>query len=404
MPKHLATGPHALLAAEALGDEAASRQRPVTVPDHEALLLAIVETSPDGLITIDERGVVQSFNPAAERMFGYAAQEVIGQNIRHLMPSPYREEHDAYIARYLRTGEKRIIGIGREVLGQRKDGTSFPLELAVGEVHAEGRRIFAGFVRDVSARRLAEERLRELQAELVHVSRLSAMGEMASALAHELNQPLTAIINYAQATRRLLGDSRDERHAALLGLLDKTAQQASRAGQIIRHLRQFIAKGETERALADVNAVVEEASLLASIGTAGKAITLRRSFASNLPSVLMDKIQIQQVITNLIRNSVDALAEVDRREIVISTEPAGKEAVEVRVADTGPGLAPEVVARLFQPFVTTKPGGIGIGLSICRSIVDTHGGKLWASGNPGGGTTFHVVLPVAGGAGERGGE
>jgi two-component system sensor kinase FixL len=403
MPKQPATRPGALTPAKAAADEPAARQRTVALPDHEALLQAIVETSPDGLITIDERGVVQSFNPAAERMFGYDAQEVIGRNIRHLMPSPYREEHDAYIARYLRTGEKRIIGIGREVLGQRKDGASFPLELAVGEVHAEGRRIFAGFVRDVSARRVAEERLRELQAELVHVSRLSAMGEMASALAHELNQPLTAIINYAQATRRLLGGAGDERYAALLGLLDKTAQQASRAGQIIHRLRQFIAKGETERALADINALVEEASALASIGTAGKAIALRRSFASSLPPVLMDKIQIHQVITNLIRNSVDALAEADRREIVISTRRAGADAVEVRVADTGPGLAPAVAARLFQPFVTTKPGGIGIGLSICRSIVDAHGGKLWASENPGGGTTFHMVLPVAGGDGERGG-
>jgi two-component system sensor kinase FixL len=255
MPNQPAKRP--LLPAQATADQPAARRRPIALPDHEALLQAIVETSPDGLITIDERGLVESFNPAAERMFGYGAQEVIGQNIKLLMPSPYREEHDAHIARYLRTGEKRIIGIGREVLGQRKDGTSFPLELAVGEVHAEGRRIFAGFVRDVSARRVAEERLRELQAELVHVSRLSAMGEMASALAHELNQPLTAIINYAQATRRLLGGAGGERYAALLGLLDKTAQQASRAGQIIHRLRQFIAKGETERALADINALVE---------------------------------------------------------------------------------------------------------------------------------------------------
>jgi two-component system sensor kinase FixL len=403
MPKQPAKRPDALLPAAAAADQPTARGRPIALADHEALLQAIVETSPDGLITIDERGLVQSFNPAAERMFGYGAQEVIGRNIRMLMPSPYREEHDAHIARYLRTGEKRIIGIGREVLGQRRDGTSFPLELAVGEVHAEGRSIFAGFVRDVSARRVAEERLRELQAELVHVSRLSAMGEMASALAHELNQPLTAIINYAQATRRLLGGAGDERYATLSGLLDKTAQQASRAGQIIHRLRQFIAKGETERALADINALVEEASALASIGTAGKAIALRRSFASNLPPVLMDKIQIHQVITNLIRNSVDALAEVDRREIVISTMPAGADAIEVRVADTGPGLAPEVAGRLFQPFVTTKPGGIGIGLSICRSIVDAHGGRLWASENPGGGATFHMVLPVAGGDGESGG-
>jgi two-component system sensor kinase FixL len=311
------------------------------------------------------------------------------------MPSPYREEHDAYVARYRRTGEKRIIGIGREVLGLRKDGAIFPLELAVGEVKAAGRRMFAGFVKDVSARQQSEQRLQELQAELVHVARLSAMGEMASALAHELNQPLTAIINYAQTTRGLLERHPDERTAGLASLLEKTVQQASRAGQIIRRLRQFIAKGETDRALEDVNAVVEEASALALIGTAGKGIAARRMLEKGLPPVLVDKIQIHQVITNLIRNSVDALEEVERREIVISTRRAAAGTIEIAVADTGPGLAPEVAERLFQPFVTTKPGGLGIGLSICRSIVDGHGGRLWASANPGGGTIFHVRLPTA---------
>ena len=371
--------------------------------EREALLRAIVETSPDGLITIDQASLIQSFNPAAQRMFGYAADEVIGRNVRCLMPNPYRAQHDDYVARYLRTGEKRIIGIGREVLGQRKDGAIFPLELAVGEVRTAGGRIFAGFVRDVSARQEAEERLRELQAELVHVARLSAMGEMASALAHELNQPLTAIINYAQAARRALGSADDARQSALASLLDKASQQATRAGQIIHRLRQFIAKGETERALEDLNAVVEEASALALIGTAGKRIAVRRAFAADLPPVLIDRVQIHQVVTNLLRNSIDALAEVERREIVLATRRAEPDAIEVTVADSGPGLDPALAGRLFQPFVTTKPEGIGIGLSICRSIVDAHGGRLWASANPEGGTTFHIRLPILRAGGEPGG-
>jgi two-component system sensor kinase FixL len=371
--------------------------------EREALLRAIVETSPDGLITIDQASLIQSFNPAAQRMFGYAADEVIGRNVRCLMPNPYRAQHDDYVARYLRTGEKRIIGIGREVLGQRKDGAIFPLELAVGEVRTAGGRIFAGFVRDVSARQEAEERLRELQAELVHVARLSAMGEMASALAHELNQPLTAIINYAQAARRALGSADDARQGTLASLLDKASQQATRAGQIIHRLRQFIAKGETERALEDLNAVVEEASALALIGTAGKRIAVRRAFAADLPPVLIDRVQIHQVVTNLLRNSIDALAEVERREIVLATRRAGADAIEVTVADSGPGLDPALAGRLFQPFVTTKPEGIGIGLSICRSIVDAHGGRLWASANPEGGTTFHIRLPILRAGGEPGG-
>ena len=371
------------------------------VPEREALLRAILETSPDGLITIDERGIVQSFNPAAERMFGYDAAEVIGRNVSCLMPSPYREEHDGYLARFLRTGERRIIGIGREVLGQRKDGTNFPLELAVGEVQAAGRRLFAGFVKDVSARQQSEQRLQELQSELIHVARLSAMGEMASALAHELNQPLTAIINYAQTARGLAKRRPEESASGLVSLLGKTVQQASRAGQIIRRLRQFIAKGETDRALEDINAVVEEASSLALIGTGGKGIATRRVLEKGLPPVLLDKIQIHQVITNLIRNGVDALDGVKRREIVITTRRAGQDSIEIDVADSGPGLAPKVAERLFQPFVTTKPGGLGIGLSICRSIVEAHGGRLWVSDNPGGGTIFHVRLPTAEASGER---
>jgi two-component system sensor kinase FixL len=371
------------------------------LPEREALLRAILETSPDGLITIDESGAIQSFNPAAERMFGYAAAEVIGRNVSCLMPSPYREEHDAYLARFLRTGEKRIIGIGREVLGQRKDGAIFPLELAVGEVHAAGRQFFAGFVKDVSARQESQQRLQVLQAELVHVARLSAMGEMASALAHELNQPLTAIINYAQTARGLAERHSGESISGFVSLLEKTVEQASRAGQIIRRLRQFIAKGETDRTLEDVNGVVEEASALALIGTGGKGIATRRVLADGLPPVLLDRIQIHQVITNLIRNSVDALDSVKRREIVISTGRAGQDEIDITIADTGPGLAPEVADRLFQPFVTTKATGLGIGLSICRSIVDAHGGRLWASDNPGGGMIFHVHLRTAESSEER---
>jgi len=372
------------------------------LPEREALLRAILETSPDGLITIDDDGLIQSFNPAAERVFGYAAAEVIGRNVSCLMPAPYRAEHDGYLERFLRTGEKRIIGIGREVLGQRKDGAIFPLELAVGEVRAAGRQFFAGFVKDVSARRQSEHRLQELQAELVHVARLSAMGEMASALAHELNQPLTAIINYAQTARGLVARRSGEGAAGLLSLLEKTVEQASRAGQIIRRLRQFIAKGETDRTVEDVNGVVDEASALALIGTGGKGIAARRVLEKGLPPVLLDRIQIHQVITNLIRNGGDALDGVERREIVISTGHAGQDSIEITIADTGPGLLPEVADRLFQPFVTTKPGGLGIGLSICRSIVDAHGGRLFATDNPGGGMIFHVHLPTAESSGEQG--
>jgi two-component system sensor kinase FixL len=361
--------------------------------DREALLRSIIATSPDALITIDDQGCILSFNPAAEAMFGYGAHDVVGNNVSCLMPSPFQEEHDGYIDRYMKTGEKRIIGIGRQVLAKRSDGDIFPIDLAVGEVRLADRRMFAGFIRDASARHEAEQSLHQLRSELLHVSRLSEMGEMASALAHELNQPLTAIINYLEACSRMLERGDEISQEQTKGLMQKASAQASRAGQIIRQLRKFVAKGETEHALEPINPVVREAAELAMIGSRHHAIVTSFDLADGLPDLMIDRVQIQQVIMNLVRNSIDALADVERRELAVRTSLADGAAVQIDVLDTGSGLAEEVAERLFQPFVTTKPDGIGIGLSICRSIVDAHAGRLWASANPDGGTIFHVSLP-----------
>jgi len=231
-----------------------------TSSERDALLRSIIETSPDGLITIEKNGKILSFNPAAEAMFGYRADEVLGKNINCLMPTPYREAHDGYLERYLKTGERRIIGIGREVLAQKKNGDVFPIDLAVGEVVLADSRQFAGFIRDTSARHAAEQNVNELRSELLHVSRLSELGEMASALAHELNQPLTAIINYLEACRRLLEHPAEDVSEQTMALMRKTSDQAHRAGQIIQQLRKFIAKGETEHRLEAINPVVREAA------------------------------------------------------------------------------------------------------------------------------------------------
>src|SRR6187401_2360458 len=178
------------------------------------------------MIVIDERGFVQSFSVAAERLFGYAPNEVIGRNIKMMMPSPYRDNHDGYLARYLKTGERRIIGIGRVVVGERKDGSTFPMELAVGEMKSGDQRYFTGFIRDLTERQKTEARLQELQSELVHVARLMALGEMASSLAHELNQPLSAIANYMKGSRRLLAEHTDEKSARVAEAMDRAAEQA----------------------------------------------------------------------------------------------------------------------------------------------------------------------------------
>jgi two-component system sensor kinase FixL len=359
----------------------------------EAQLRSIIETVPDALIVIDERGLIQSFSPAAERLFGYRAAEALGRNVSLLMPSPYREQHDGYLAHYFDTGERRIIGIGRVVVGQRADGSTFPMELQVGEVKLGERRLFTGVVRDITERQSTRERLQELQSELVRASRLSAMGQMASALAHELNQPLTAVINYVQACRRLLAGKDPPPSERLNDAMDKAVAQATRAGQIIHRMRQFIQKGETERQLESINKVVEEASALALVGARESGILVRMELSSDLPPVLVDRIQIQQVVLNLVRNGMEALATTERRELTIRTAHVDGELIEVAVSDTGPGLSRDVASQLFQPFVTTKAKGMGLGLSISRSIIEAHGGRLQAVPNPEGGVTFRFELP-----------
>jgi two-component system sensor kinase FixL len=362
--------------------------------EREVHLRSILDTVPDGMIVIDDRGIIRSISVTAVRMFGFAASEVRGHNVSMLMPSPYRENHDAYISRYLSTGERRIIGLGRVVTGQRKDGTTFPIELAVGEVRGEGRRLFTGFVRDLTERQHTLKRLQELQSELSHVSRLTEMGQMASALAHEINQPLTAVTNYLQAAHLLLGKGDSVAIERIANLIDNASAQVTRTTHIIRQLRDFLRKGETEQGAADIGKVIEEATALALIGAKERGVGVHVRAASQIPPVLIDKVQIQQVIVNLMRNAIEAMEESERRELTISAAMVEDCMVEISVGDTGPGIAPEVAERLFQPFVTTKPQGMGVGLSICRSIIEAHNGKLWAEPNPEGGTIFHFTVPA----------
>lgn len=354
----------------------------------EALLRSILDTVPDALVVIDGGGLIQSFSTAAQRLFGFRPEEAVGRNVSMLMPSPYREAHDGYLARYLLTGERRIIGIGRIVVGQRKDGSTFPMELAVGEVDVSGARLFTGFVRDLTERQQRERRLGELQSELIHVTRLNELGQMASALAHEVNQPLTAMTNYLNGLRRLLAAG--NRQAAEQAM-ERIAEQADRAREIIRGLRTLVRKGETEKRVESLPKTIEEASALALVGM-GQRLKLEISIADDAAEAVIDKTQIQQVLLNLIRNAAEAMAGSPRRELSITTARAAG-MVEISVADTGPGLPVSVRAHLFQPFVTTKPTGMGVGLSVCRTIVEAHGGELRAEDANGGGTVFRLTVP-----------
>jgi two-component system sensor kinase FixL len=336
--------------------------------------------------------VISFFSAAAERMFQYKAEEVTGQNVKILMPTPYSAEHDSYLDRYLRTGERRVIGLGRVVVARRKDGSTFPIELAVGEALVKNKHIFTGLIRDISDRQATERRLHEVQSDLHHVSRLSAMGELASALAHELNQPLTAINNYLLAAQQLVqrGPENADRASEVIG---KSIDQAIRAGQIIRQLRSFVQKRQVERVSAEIDKVIDEASALAFIGLKEKGIRVSIERDTDLPEVPVDRIQIQQVLINLIRNAVDAMEGQSRRELTIRMMADSTEA-RISIVDTGSGIPPEMEERLFSAFVTSKATGMGVGLSISRSIVEAHGGRLWFEANPSGGTIFHVALPL----------
>jgi two-component system sensor kinase FixL len=361
----------------------------------EGHLRSILETIPDAMIVIDGSGIIQFFSSAAERQFGYLEREAIGQNVSILVPDPDRSRHDGYLARYRSTRERHIIGIGRIVTGQRKDGTTFPMHLSIGEMQSGGEPYFTGFVRDLTEHQQTQVRLQELQLELVHVSRLSAMGEMASALAHELNQPLAAISNYMKGSRRLLADSPDPNRSKIENAMDRAAEQALRAGQIIRRLRDFVSRGESEKRVESLSKLIEEAGALGLTGAREQGVQLRFNLDPKYDLVLVDRVQIQQVLVNLFRNALEAMADSSQRELIASTARGADDMVEVAIFDTGAGIPDHVMSNLFQTFYTTKETGMGVGLSISRSIIEAHDGRMWAESNESGGATFRFTLPAA---------
>ncbi|USQ94482.1 PAS domain-containing sensor histidine kinase [Caulobacter sp. RL271] len=355
-------------------------------------LQSILSTVPDAMIVIDDHGLILSFSAAAERLFGYAEADVVGRNVRMLMPSPDRERHDGYLQRYVDTGERRIIGLGRVVTGQRRDGSTFPMELAVGEAKGEGQRVFTGFIRDLTERYRTEAKLETLQAELIHVSRVSAMGAMASTLAHELNQPITAVANYVQGVRGLLTRPEPDDLPMILEALDDAVSEALRAGHIVRRLREFVARGEVDRTVQDLSALVRESVALGLVGARVHGVEAEVSLDPVAGRVLVDKVQIQQVLVNLARNAVEAMADSPERRLWFSSQAQADGLVRLTVADSGPGIPDDVIEGLFSAFVSTKSEGMGLGLSICRTIVEAHGGRIWFEPRPGGGSQFHFTL------------
>jgi two-component system, LuxR family, sensor kinase FixL len=376
-------------------DISGKEENRLAVADGDALLQAILSTVPDAMVVIDELGAVTSFSTAAEKLFGYDEPQVLGRNVSMLMPSPHKEAHDGYLLRYLQTGEKRIIGIGRVVEGLRRDGTLFPMELSVGEARTSEHRAFTGFVRDLTERVEADAQLHRVQSELVHASRLSAVGTLASALAHELNQPLTAVANYVSAGRDLLDDETPSNRKAIREALDEAASEAVRAGQIVRRLRDFVSKGEIETRILSLGKLINDATTLGLVGAREKGVEWWIDIDPDVGNVLADRVQIQQVMVNLMRNAIEAMEHASTKQLTIRARQRSAEQVEISVADSGSGVAPELLENLFQPFTSNKAQGMGLGLSICRTIVEAHGGRLSVESDPESGTIFKFTLICA---------
>ena len=367
------------------------RKSTYDVPEWQALLDAAV----DAIIVIDHKGRIETFNSAAENMFGFSAQEVFGKNISLLMPEPYKSKHDGYLSTYLDTGNAKIIGIGREARARRKSGTVFPIVLSVGKVSNINEPKFVGLIRDITERKRSEEEIHQTRERLAQFGRLSTLGEMAASLAHELNQPLTAIATYMQACQRLIesGQGDDDE---ILATLKKCDAQARRAGEVIRRLRQFVKKRELGRRVTNCDDIMHDLAALAEVDARDNGIALTIEVAGELPNVMVDTVQIQQVILNLIRNGIDAMMDTDNVDegISVSVDMFKKDQVKITVTDHGSGMTKEAEENIFQPFFTTKSSGMGLGLAICRSIIESHGGVLSFDKNPSGGTIFYFTLPA----------
>jgi two-component system sensor kinase FixL len=361
----------------------------------EAQLDALLDAAVDAIIVINWKGEIETFNQAARQMFGYRGDEVIGKNVNRLMPAPYAENHDQYLHNYLESRIPRIIGIGRQVQARRKDGEIFPIELSVGEVLKQQKPHFVGIIRDISDRMRAEQEAHEIRERLAHITRLGVMGEMASGIAHEINQPLTAITNYAQASVRLLQNNAADT-GEFIEILGKISQQAQRAGEVIRRLRSFIRKRESHREAVNIRQLILDTLAMTETDTRMLNCTTRVSLDDSYPKIVADGVQIQQVILNLIRNALDAMEDINRPEIYIGVKTLIKEGMlEIEITDNGPGLPPERETELFKPFFTTKTSGMGMGLAISQTIINSHGGRLWFTRTESGGSNFHFTLPYA---------
>lgn len=354
----------------------------------------VVEAAPNAMVMINQAGAIVMVNTQAERVFGYSRVELLGQPVEMLVPERFRSHHPGMRATFIADPRPRPMGAGRDLYGLKKNGSEFPVEIGLNPIETdEGTMVLSAIV-DITERKLAEARLQELDSQLLHVSRLSAAGQMAAMVMHELNQPLTVISSYMELAGALLDRGGDLPLARLRNAVERAGEQAMRMGQIIRGLSEFVSRGNSEKRIEAISPLIKEAAELAILGTQHRGVTIRVQDDPGDVTVVVDKIQIQQVLLNLLRNAAEAIADQERREIALLTE-VRDDTIQISVVDNGPGLPDEVKAKLFQPFISTKKTGMGVGLSICHTIITAHDGRLWAETNPEGGTIFRLTLPTA---------
>jgi PAS domain S-box-containing protein len=357
----------------------------------------VVETANDAVVSADESGTIQFANAATMRVFGYDPKELIGKPLTVLMPESMRKLHENGFRRYLATGQRHINWQGTELTGLRKNGQEFPVEVSFGELTMDGRRVFTGFIRDISERKQAEEqreKLRRAQADLAHINRVSTMGELTASLGHEIKQPISAAMTDAQTCIRWLACERPEvaeaREAA-----SRLIKDVTRANEIIGRIGSLFKKHVPKRELIDVNELIREMMGLMRSEASRYSISIRSELADGLPQIMADRVGLQQVLMNLMLNGVEAMKDMTAPgTLTIVSRRSEDGELAVSILDTGVGVPPEQVDKIFSAFVTSKPLGTGMGLPISRSIIESHGGRLWATPNTGPGATFHFVLPI----------
>jgi len=374
-------------------------QRTSTAEEDAARWSAVFDAVVHGVVTIDHRGLIRSVNQACQLMFGWTEAELVGHNVKMIMPAPDRNQHDGHIKSYLQTGKMKIIGVGREILAQRKDGSTFPIQLSVGEYRSSEEHGFVAILHDISAQHRAEKTSRVQRDRLERMDRISLAGEMASGIAHEVNQPLSAIANYSRALLYML-DVESNNAEELRETVEKIRSQSHRAGEIVRRMRDFVSRHDTEPLPMSINEVIDEVLSFAKLASGANMVKLHTQLEVDLPEVLFDRVQLQQVILNLVNNAVEAIEPHTPGQVTIHSFCEDPSSVTLHVIDDGPGIPPEIESRLFEPFFSNKHHGTGMGLAISRSIVESQGGTLGFVRNPTKGVTFYVRLPAMRSEGE----